>query len=138
MTDFKFKKVNPFKVPKGYFDQLEEQLLHGSDSVSKLNPFSVPEKYFDDLEKRLLQQPITKVTTNKPALPIFYSAVAAVAAILVLVLITSKQPAAELEREQAFNEFIESYYIEDFDSYEVYSMLRDSEIETSINQIFEP
>jgi len=137
MTDF--KKQNPFKVPKGYFDQLEEQLIHPIDSILKLNPFSTPENYFEKLESALLQQTNNSVTSSKPSFKnIYYSITAAVAAILFLLTLTQQQPPIETEREQALNEFIESYYLEDFDGFEVYSMLEESEIETTINQILKP
>lgn len=134
-----FKKQNPFKVPKGYFDQLEEQLIHPIDSISKLNPFSTPENYFEKLESALLQQTNSSVTSSKPSFKkIYYSITAAAAAILILHTLTQQQPPVETEREQALNEFIESYYLEDFDGFEVYSMLEESEIETTINQILKP
>ncbi len=63
MTDF--KRHNPFKVPKGYFEKLEEELCNSEDSISKLNPFSTPENYFEDLEKKILQELVTSSPTSK-------------------------------------------------------------------------
>lgn len=137
MTDF--KKHNPFKVPKGYFDQLDEQLIHPTDSISKLNPFSTPENYFEDLESALLKQTNSNATSSKSSFQkIYYSIAATAAVILLLLTLTQQQPTVETEREQALNEFIESYYLEDFDGFEAYSMMEESEIETTINQILKP
>jgi len=36
------------------------------------------------------------------------------------------------------NDFIESYYLEDFDSYEMLSMMEDNEIESPFDQITKP
>ena len=63
MTDF--KQHNPFKVPKGYFEKLEEELCNSEDSISKLNPFSTPEYYFEDLEKTLVEEVAGISTTSK-------------------------------------------------------------------------
>ena len=51
MTDF--KKHNPFKIPDGYFESLEEKLCNSEDAVSKLNPFSTPEGYLENLENSI-------------------------------------------------------------------------------------
>lgn len=129
MTDF--KQNNPFKVPKGYFDHLEEQLCNQEDSISKLNPFSTPENYFEALEQGLTEKLAPSATTlkRKSRSRTRWSFVATAAAILLLVGLYELPAPVEVEKEQALNDFIENYYLEDFDSYEMLSMMEDNELE---------
>ena len=129
MTDF--KQNNSFKVPKGYFDHLEEQLCNQEDSISKLNPFSTPENYFEALEQGLTEKFAPSATTlkRKSRSRTRWSFVATAAAILLLVGLYELPAPVEVEKEQALNDFIENYYLEDFDSYEMLSMMEDNELE---------
>ena len=137
MTDF--KQHNPFKVPKGYFEKLEEELCNSEDSISKLNPFSTPEHYFEDLEKKILQEVVTSSPTSKRSSNnLIYGFIASAAAILFLIGLFEQPATVEIEKEQALNDFIESYYLEDFDSYEILSMMEDNEIESPFDQITKP
>jgi|SRR6056300_1155169 len=137
MTDF--KNNNPFKVPKGYFDELEEQLCSSEDSISKLNPFSTPENYFENLEdliyrKLHIQKTEKKSTSNYLLLK--FSSVAA--SLILLITLFEKTSPTELENDQAINDFIETYYIENFDSYDMLSMMEDTEIELTIAPELKP
>jgi len=137
MTDF--KRHNPFKVPKGYFEKLEEELCNSEDSISKLNPFSTPENYFEDLEKKILQEVVTSSPTSKRSSNnLIYGFIASAAAILLLIGLFEQPATVEIKKEQALNDFIESYYLEDFDSYEMLSMMEDNEIESPFDQITKP
>ena len=137
MTDF--KQHNPFKTPKGYFEKLEEELCNSEDSISKLNPFSTPEYYFEDLEKTLVQNVAGISTTSKRSSNnLIYSFIASAAAILILIGLFEQTYRVEIEKEQALNDFIERYYLEDFDSYEMLSMIEDNEIESPFGQITKP
>jgi hypothetical protein len=137
MTDF--KQHNPFKIPKGYFEKLEEELCNSEDSVSKLNPFSTPEYYFEGLEKTLVQKVAGISTTSKRSSNnLIYSFIASAAAILILIGLFEQTYRVEIEKEQALNDFIERYYLEDFDSYEMLSMIEDNEIESPFGQITKP
>jgi len=137
MTDF--KQHNPFKVPKGYFEKLEKELCNSEDSISKLNPFSTPEYYFEDLEKTLVEE-VAGISTTSKRSPnkLIYSFMATAAAILILISLFEQPATIEIEKEQALNDFIESYYLEDFDSYEMLSMMEDNEIESPFDQITKP
>ena len=137
MTEF--KQHNPFQVPKGYFEKLEEELCNSEDSISKLNPFSTPEYYFEDLEKTLVEEVAGISTTSKRSSNnLIYSFMATAAAILIIIGLFEQPAIVEIEKEQALNDFIESYYLEDFDSYEMLSMMEDNEIESPFNQITKP
>jgi len=134
-----FKQHNPFKVPKGYFEKLEEELCNSEDSISKLNPFSTPKYYFEDLEKTLVEEVAGISTTSKRSSNnLIYSFMATAAAILILIGLFEQPVTVEIEKEQALNDFIESYYLEDFDSYEMLSMMEDNEIESPFDQITKP
>ena len=133
MTDF--KQHNPFRVPKGYFDELEEKLCSSDDSISKLNPFSTPENYFEQLdeviEQRLsINKRIPQKSNLSSLIPKFIAVAAAIVLIVTLFQRTSTQ---EIEKEQAFNDFIESYYSQTLDSYDMLSMMEDIEIESTFS-----
>lgn len=133
-----FKNDNPFKIPEGYFEKLEEQLCNTEDTVSKLNPFSTPIDYFEKLEGAILEttasEKVFKFNTRK----IFITLTSTAAAVLLVLGIFQQSPSQEPDQEQALNEFIENYYLEDFDSYEMLSMMEDNEIELSLDQITNP
>jgi hypothetical protein len=138
MTDF--KQNNPFKIPDGYFEKLEESLCNSEDPISKLNPFSVAENYFEHLEHSVLQKTLgTTQAPKKTSKKTIYSLVLTSAASILLFLGLFQQiTPSELEKEQALNEFIESYYLEDFDSYDMLSMMEDIDMETTFDQIIIP
>jgi len=133
-----FKNDNPFKIPEGYFEKLEEQLCNTEDTVSKLNPFSTPIDYFEKLEGAILEttasEKVFKFNTRK----IFITLTSTAAAVLLVLGIFQQFPSQEPDQEQALNEFIENYYLEDFDSYEMLSMMEDNEIELNLDQITNP
>jgi hypothetical protein len=107
--------------------------------ISKLNPFSTPEYYFEDLEKTLVQKVAGISTTSKRSSNnLIYSFIASAAAILILIGLFEQTYRVEIEKEQALNDFIERYYLEDFDSYEMLSMIEDNEIESPFGQITKP
>jgi hypothetical protein len=137
MTDFNKKK--PFKTPRGYFDDLEEQLCNSEDAISKLNPFSVPEHYFENLESSIPVVSNLETAANKKIpknLILQLTSVAAV--IIVAVTIIQIDKTGKIKKEQALNEFIENYYLEDLDSYEMLSMMEESEIEETVSKFTKP
>mgnify|MGYP001200839229 FL=1 len=137
MTDF--NKKNPFKTPKGYFEDLEEQLCDSEDAIAKLNPFSVPELYFENLESSVTEVLNLNTPPNKNVsknLILQFTAIAA--AILIALTVIQIDKTGKIKKEQALNEFIENYYLEDLDSYEMLSMMEESEIQSTLNQIVKP
>ena len=94
---------------------------------------------FEDLEKKILQEVVTSSPTSKRSSNnLIYGFIASAAAILLLIGLFEKPTTVEIEKEQALNDFIESYYLEDFDSYEMLSMMEDNEIESPFDQITKP
>ena len=134
MNDLRQK--NPFKIPEEYFDELEEQFCNSEDFISKLNPFNSPLNYFENLESSLLKALDLKNPTNKKVSKKLILQFISVAAIILLVstifLMNQKKM---IDKNQALNDFIENYYLEDFDSYKILSMMDESEIDLTLNQI---
>ncbi len=88
-----------FKVPKDYFENFEERLMHAVNqddpsgiipTYSRKSGFTIPEDYFETLENRILDQlekdPV-KVIPLFPVRKLFYAA--AVAAVFIGVIITT-------------------------------------------------
>ncbi|MAC93445.1 MAG: hypothetical protein CMC01_07065 [Flavobacteriaceae bacterium] len=134
MNDLRQK--NPFKIPEEYFDELEEQFCNSEDFISKINPFNSPLNYFEDLETSLLKALDLKSPTNKKVskklILQFISAAAIILLVSTIFLVRQKEIT---NKDQALNDFIENYYLEDFDSYKILSMMDESEIDLTLNQI---
>ena len=77
-------------------------------------------------------------TSKRSSNNLIYSFIASAAAILILIGLFEQPSIVEIEKEQALNDFIERYYLEDFDSYEMLSMIEDNEIESPFGQITKP
>jgi len=130
------RKKNPFKIPEEYFDELGEQFCNSEDFISKLNPFNSPLHYFENLESSLLKDLNPKNTTirkvSKRLVLQFISAVATILLVSTTLIMSQKE---RTDKDQALNDFIENYYLEDFDSYKILSMMDDSEIDLTLNHI---
>ena len=128
------RKKNPFKIPEEYFDELEEQFCNSVDFISKLNPFSSPLNYFKNLESSLLKALDLKNPTNekvsKKLILQFISVAATILLVFTIFLMSQKE---KTNKDQALNDFIENYYLEDFDSYKILSMMDDGEIDLTLN-----
>ncbi|MDG2109057.1 MAG: hypothetical protein P8J71_03820 [Flavobacteriaceae bacterium] len=134
MNDLRQK--NPFKIPEEYFDELEEQFCNSEDFVSKLNPFNSPLHYFENLESSLLKALDHKNTTNKKvSIRQILQFISVAATILLVSTIFLMSQEEKIDKNQALNDFIENYYLEDFDSYKILSMMDESEIDLTLNQI---
>ena len=131
MTDF--NKNNPFKIPENYFQELEYLLIENTKNTSVKNNLSTPKDYFNTLEKEILKEvyPEKKSLSNVRKIIISFTSIAASLSIL-FILNTFEAP-KKITEDQAFNDYLESYYLEDLDSYEMLSMIENSEIEKIIN-----
>lgn len=67
MKDLESHKINHgFKLPEGYFQELETQVMQRirlEEKLSEKNAFAVPQDYFDTFESRVLK----KLHKEKPA-----------------------------------------------------------------------
>ena len=133
MNDLRQK--NPFKIPEEYFEELEEQFCNSEDFISKLNPFNSPLNYFENLDSSLLKALDLKNPTNKKVSKKLILQFISVAAIILFVSTIFLMSQKEItDKDQALNDFIENYYLEDFDSYKILSMMDESEIDLTLNQ----
>ena len=128
-----FNKNNPFKIPENYFQELEYLLIENTKNTSVKNNLSTPKDYFNTLEKEILKEvyPEKKSLSNFRKIIISLTGIAASLSIL-FILNTFEAP-KKITEDQAFNDYLESYYLEDLDSYEMLSMIENSEIEKIIN-----
>ena len=52
----KYKNHNPFMVPKGYFNILEEKLLKKTKINLNAYGYKTPKNYLNELEKEILKK----------------------------------------------------------------------------------
>ena len=128
-----FNKNNPFRIPENYFQELEYLLIENTKNTSVKNNLSTPKDYFNTLEKEIIKEiyPAKKSLSNVRKITISLTGIAASLSIL-FILNTFEAP-KKITEDQAFNDYLESYYLEDLDSYEMLSMIENSEIEKIIN-----
>ena len=136
----KKRKNNPFKVPKGYFDTLEETLLEKTKTNYNAYGFQTPKGYFNHLEKEILQKTTrnNKKKGNIITRVIFGSASIAAAFLLFFTLQSPSETLVAENKEQAFEDYIETYYLEDFDSFEFLSLMEEGEIESTLTYNSKP
>lgn len=131
MTDFNTK--NPFNIPDNYFEELENTLINTAKTSSKNPGFITPKGYFKTLENVIVEKN-TKPSFNAPRkLIVAFTSIAAIM-LLMLTLTPKENPHPTIE-EQALNDFVENYYLENMDSYEILSMIEDNEIETDFENL---
>lgn len=131
MTDFNIK--NPFNIPENYFEELENTLLNTPKTSSKNPGFKTPKGYFETLENVLVEKN-AKPSLNAPRKLIMVITSLAAIMLLMLTLVPKENPLPTIE-EQTLNDFVESYYLENMDSYEILSMIEDNEIETDFENL---
>ena len=132
------RQKNPFKIPERYFDELEDQICNSEDLISKLNPFSSPEEYFENLDSSVLKTiKISNSLNKKTSKNLILHFTSLAAAILLIASIFQISTTEKIKKDQALNDFIENYYLEDFDSYEMLTMMEEN-VKFNINQIAKP
>ena len=136
MTDF--NKKNLFKIPGNYFQELEHSLIENAKAIKVEKSLSTPKNYFNTLEKEILKKiyPEKKPLFNVRRITISFTSIAA--SFLILFILNPFEATKTMTEDQAFNNYLESYYLEDLDSYEMLSMIEDSEIEKIVNISIKP
>ena len=136
MTDF--NKRNLFKIPGNYFQELEHSLIENAKAIKVEKSLSTPKDYFNTLEKEILKKtyPEKKPLFNVRRITISFISIAA--SFLILFILNPFEATKTMTEDQAFNNYLESYYLEDLDSYEMLSMIEDSEIEKIVNTSIKP
>ena len=132
------RQKKPFKIPERYFDELEDQICNSEDLISKLNPFSSPEEYFENLDSSVLKTiKISNSLNKKTSKNLILKFTSLAAAILLIASIFQISTTEKIKKDQALNDFIENYYLEDFDSYEMLTMMEEN-VKFNINQVAKP
>ena len=136
MTDF--NKKNLFNIPGNYFQELEHSLIENAKAIKVEKSLSTPKNYFNTLEKEILKKtyPEKKPLFNVRRITISFTSIAA--SFLILFILNPFEATKTMTEDQAFNNYLESYYLEDLDSYEMLSMIEDSEIEKIVNTSIKP
>ena len=133
----KTKNSNPFKVPKGYFISLEKSLLKKTQVDFNASGYKTPNNYFNELEKEIFKKnlKISKLNNSKifkRALLTFSGIAASITMFYIVTSPYSVPPKSNvIQDKEVFEDFIETYYLEDFESYEIFSMLDENEIQTT-------
>ena len=134
----KIKNRNPFKVPKGYFNSLEKSLLKKNQVNFNAGGFKIPKNYFNELEKEIFKKTIKISKLNnskilKRALLTFSGIAASIIMFYIITTPYSVTPKSyAIQDKEVFEDFIENYYLEDFESYEIFSMLDENEIQATL------
>jgi|TARA_B110000046_G_scaffold31617_1_gene33686 hypothetical protein len=131
MTDF--NKKNLFKIPENYFQELEYSLIENAKATGLKKNLSTPKDYFNTLEKEILKEIYSKKKSLSNVRKITISFTSIAASLLILFILNTFEAPKMVPEDQAFNDYLESYYLEDLDSYEMLSMIEDSEIEKIVN-----
>ena len=132
------RQKRPFKIPESYFDELEDQNCNSEDLISKLNPFSSPEEYFENLESSVLKTiKISNSSNKKKSKNLILQFTSFAAAILLIASIFQISRTEKIKKDQALNDFIENYYLENFDSYEMLTMMEEN-VKFNLNQLAKP
>lgn len=109
------QKKSGFKVPKGYFDNFNVNVLN----IQKTEVFKVPEDYFNNFEVKLPQE--TKVIKLKNNVLLYASTLAAIFIIACLVInYNSSSSATENQFSSLENETIELYLEKELEDPEDY------------------
>ncbi len=122
-----------FKVPKGYFDNLDDTLVQVAKlkTKAKASGFSVPNTYFDTLDNKILDRLNVEKTTR--VIPLFskknlvyISSIAA--AVILLFTLTFNKTTTNWNNLDA--DTVENYMLlEGIDTHEIASLLPDTDLD---------
>ncbi|MBT8257327.1 MAG: hypothetical protein KJO49_02575 [Bacteroidia bacterium] len=125
-----------FKVPEGYFEQLEDSVMarlktESVRDISEEHGFKAPEGYFDEVEQQILEKLSidneTKVVSIFSRKSLYY--VSGIAAAIVILLAVFLNGSAE-ENEELDYQMVETYIIDqDISTYEIASLLTEDELD---------
>lgn len=123
------KRKNPFKLPKGYFSFLEKEVLTKTKTNFSGYGFKTSKSYFKNLEEDIIEKTIGKnnfyIKRNNKYL--LSSILIAASIFLYYSLSISSETLIKKENKISFDDYIENYYMDDLNSYEIISMLDEDE-----------
>ena len=124
-------KENGFKVPEGYFDSLEDNIMSELKLKDQVNTsgYTTPDNYFEALEDSILdkvsEEKDTKVINIFSRRNIIYASAVAAA----IVLLFNLSIFGESEEWDIDNETVENYILDEgITSYEIASLLDEEEL----------
>ena len=124
------KRKNPFKLPKGYFSFLEKEVLIKTKANFSGYGFKTSKSYFKNLEEDIIEKTIGKnnfyIKINNKYL--LSSILIAASIFLYYSFSISSETLIIKENKISFDDYIENYYMDDLNSYEIISMLDEDEI----------
>ena len=124
------KRKNPFKLPKDYFSFLEKEVLIKTKTNFSGYGFKTSKSYFKNLEEDIIEKTIGKnnfyIKRNNKYL--LSSIFIAASIFLYYSLSISSETLIIKENKISFDDYIENYYMDDLNSYEIISMLDEDEI----------
>ena len=128
------QRKNSFKLPVGYFSSLEKEILIKTKSNFSANGFRTPKLYFKKLEENIIEKTIGKnnsyIIINFKY--IFSSLIIAPLIFLYYSLSISPETLIKKENKISFDDYIENYYMDELNSYEIISMLDEAEIDNTL------
>ena len=124
------KRKNPFKLPKGYFSFLEKKVLTKTKTNFSGYGFKTSKSYFKNLEEDIIEKTIGKNNFYKRRNNKYLLSSIFIAASIFLYysLSISSETLIIKENKISFDDYIENYYMDDLNSYEIISMLDEDEI----------
>ena len=126
---------NPFKLPKGYFSFIEKEILIKTKTNFSAYGFETPKSYFKNLEDDIIKKTFGKNNfyVNRNFKYLFSILFIAVSIFFYYNLSISSETLITKENKISFDDYIENYYLDDLNSYEIISMLDDAEINNTLN-----
>lgn len=124
------KRKNPFKLPKDYFSFLEKEVLIKTKTNFSGYGFKTSKSYFKNLEEDIIEKTIGKNNFYKRRNNKYLLSIIFIAASIFLYynLSISSETLIIKENKISFDDYIENYYMDDLNSYEIISMLDEDEI----------
>lgn len=140
-------KSNPFKIPEGYFDSFQENIMDKLSKKESILPketaFKVPDGYFDVLSEKLMErlEDETKVVPLYPVKKVI-ALVASIAAVGVLLFGINWNKSTSVSFDDLANADIEAYFENnelDLTSYEIAEVIpvADTELSDILNSSIE-
>ena len=124
------KRKNPFKLPKDYFSFLEKEVFIKTKTNFSGYGFKTSKSYFKNLEEDIIEKTIGKNNFYKRRNNKYLLSSIFIAASIFLYysLSISSETLIIKENKISFDDYIENYYMDDLNSYEIISMLDEDEI----------
>ena len=96
--------------------------------------YKIPKNYLKELEKEIIKKTskISKRKNNKKSKSSILALTGIAVSITLFYNIFSSEDSIIIEKDEVFEDFVESYYLEDLNTYEILSMLDENDIETTL------